>query len=69
MDRKKIFIFGIVLLIGLMFTGCAWYHSDHASPYHNLGSSFGYYGYPYYHGYEGEEQNPVFDEHHHHHHH
>ena len=68
MDRKKIFIFGIVLLIGLMFTGCAWFHSgDYASPYHNLGSGFGYYGYPYYQGYEGEE-NPTFDEHHHHNH-
>jgi len=68
MERKKIFIFGIVLLIGLMFTGCAWYYSDYASPYHNLGSGFGYYGYPYYQGDEGGEQNPVFDEHHHHHH-
>ena len=68
MDRKKIFIFGIALLIGLMFTGCAWYYSDHASPYHNLGSGFGYYGYPNYQGYEEGEQNPVFDERHHHHH-
>ncbi len=68
MNRKEIFIFGIVLLIGLMFTGCAWYNSDHASQYYDLGSGFGYYGYPYYHGDEGEELNPVFDEHHHHHH-
>ena len=66
MDRKELFIFGIVFLIVLMFTGCAWHDSDHASRYHNLGSGFGYYGYPQ--GYEGEEY-PVFDEHRHHHHH
>ncbi len=64
MDIRRIFLFGIVLLIGLMFTGCAWYHSDHDFPYHNLGSGFGYYGYP---SYQEEEQYPVFDEHHHHH--
>ncbi len=66
MDRKGIFIFGMALLIGLMFTGCAWYHNDHASPYHNVGPGLGYYGYPYYQGYEEGENNPVFDEHHHH---
>ncbi len=53
----------MLLVIGLMFTGCAWYHSDDNSPYHNLGSGFGYYGYP---SYGEEEQIPVFDEHHHH---
>ena len=65
MHRKKVFIFGMVILIGFTLTGCAWFHTDDASPYRNLGSGFGYYAYPYYQG--DEEQNPVFDEHHHHH--
>jgi len=66
MDKKKIFILGTVLLIGLMLAGCAWHNG--ASPYYNLGPGFGYYGYPYYQGNEGGAQNPVFDEHAHHHH-
>ncbi len=68
MERRKTFIFGMVFLIGLMLTGCAWHNADYASPYHNLSPGFGYYGYPYYQGDEWGEQNPTFDEHHHHHH-
>jgi|PlaIllAssembly_1097288.scaffolds.fasta_scaffold174320_1 hypothetical protein len=70
MSKKRIFVLGTVLLIGLMFTGCARYYSDYdsLSPYHNLGSGFGYYGYPYYQGDGGGEQYPVLDAHHHHHH-
>ena len=69
MDKRKIlFVLGIVLLIGFMLTGCAWYSGGYPPSYYNLGEGFGYYGYPYYHEYEGGGQNPVFDEHHHHHH-
>jgi hypothetical protein len=68
MDKKKIFMLGIVLLIGLMMTGCAWHYGGYSSPYYNLGLGFGYYGYPYYQGDEEAEQIPLFDEHHHHHH-
>lgn len=37
MNKKKIFILGIVLLIGLMLTGCAGYYGG-----------YGYREYPYY---------------------
>jgi len=37
MNKKKIFILGIVLLIGLMLTGCAGYNGG-----------YGYREYPYY---------------------
>jgi hypothetical protein len=37
MNKKKILIFGIVLLIGLMLTGCAGYYGG-----------YGYREYPYY---------------------
>jgi hypothetical protein len=66
MDKKKPLILGIVLLIGLMLTGCAWYHNGSTSPYYNLGLGFGYYGYPYDHEYEGG-QHLEFDVPHHHH--
>ena len=68
MDKKKIFMLGIVLLIGLMLTGCASYYGGHPSPYYNLGLGFGYYGYPYDHEYEGGERYLEFDAPHHHHH-
>ena len=63
MDKKTIFVLGIVLLIGLMLTGCAGYYGGYGYydypffgyddyPYYNYG--YGYYGYPYYHGMSGE---------------
>ena len=72
MSKKRIFVMGIMLLVALMFTGCALYRNDSddfASSYRNLGSGDNYYRYPYYQGYWGEEQYPVIDAHGHHHHH
>jgi hypothetical protein len=56
MDKKKITLWGIVLLIGLMLTGCAAYDA-------------GYFDYPYYyhdydHGYPYYGDHHEFREHH-----
>ena len=65
MDKKRIVILGIVLLIGLMLTGCAGYYGGYGYydyPYNNYG--YGYYGYPYYYGHEWGEHHREFGEHH-----
>jgi len=53
MNKRKITLWGIVLLIGLMLTGCAAYEG-------------GYYEYPYYYdyGYPYYGDHHEFDEHH-----
>ena len=63
MNKKRIFFWGIVLLIGLMLTSCAGYYGGYGYndyPYNNY--DYGYYGYPYYYG-QGWDAHP----HHHHH--
>jgi hypothetical protein len=48
MYKKKTVILGIVLLIGLMLTGCAGYYSGYGyyeSPYYQY--DYGYYPYPH----------------------
>ena len=63
MSKKKIFILGIVLLIGLMLTGCAGYYGGYGYydyPYYNFG--YGYYENPYYHDFDWDAGG-----HHHHH--
>ena len=48
MDKKKMIFWGIVLLIGLMLSGCAGYYGGYGYydyPYYDYG--YGYYGYPY----------------------
>ena len=50
MDKKKIILWGIMLLIGFMLTGCAGYYGGYGyydSPYY--GYDYGYYGFPYNH--------------------
>jgi hypothetical protein len=50
MDKKKFVFWGIVLLIGLMLTGCAGDYGAHGYsdyPYYN--QDYGYSGSPYYH--------------------
>lgn len=77
MHKKKIGFWGIVLLVGLMLTGCAGYYGGYGYhdfpnkhygyydyPYNNYG--YGFYGYPYYHGHEWWEHHREFGEHHHH---
>jgi hypothetical protein len=74
MNKKKTVFWGIVLLIGLMLTGCAGYYGGYGYydfpytdygygyydyPYNNYG--YGFYAYPYYHGHD-------WGEHHHYHH-
>ena len=77
MDKKKIVILGIVLLIGLMLSGCAGYYGGYGYydfPYNNYGyysypynnDGYGYYGYLYYYGHEWREHHREFGEHHHH---
>jgi hypothetical protein len=57
MDRRKMILWGVMLLvIGLMLTGCAGYYSGngyYGYPYYDYGYPYyGYYGFPYYdHGY------------------
>jgi hypothetical protein len=53
MDKKKLFLGGVVLLIGLILTGCAGYYGAHSYsdyPYYNQG--YGNYQSPY-HEYRG----------------
>ena len=65
MNKKKIISWGIVLLIGLMLTGCAGYYGGYGYydypyyGYYDYGYPFyGYYGYPYYgHHYEWGEHH------------
>ena len=67
MDKRTKFILGIVLLIGLMLTGCAGYYGGYGYydyPYYDYG--YRYNGYPYYHGHEWWEHHREFGEHHHH---
>jgi len=48
MNKKKIVFLGIMLLIGLMLTGCAGYYGGNGYydfPYYDHDN--GYYGYPY----------------------
>ena len=55
MNKKKIIFWGIVLLIGLLLTGCAGYYGGYGYydyPYYDYG--YGYYGYPYYYHYGHE---------------
>ena len=69
MVRKVMIICGVLLLIGIMLTGCAGYYSGYGYydyPYYDYGD--GYYGYPYHQGNELGEENPVIDAHGHHHH-
>ena len=67
MDKKKIVTLGIVLLIGLILTGCAAYYGGYGYydfPYYDSG--YGYYGYPYYHhDHEWREHQHGWDEHNH----
>jgi hypothetical protein len=50
MDKKKIILWGMILLIGLMLTGCATYDA-------------GYYDYPYYY-YDYNYGYPYYGHHH-----
>jgi hypothetical protein len=73
MDKKKITFWMMVLLIGLILTGCAGYAGYYGDPY-----DYGYYyGYPYYgygyfgygdlHGFGGHHEfgeHHMFSEHH-----
>ena len=67
MDKRKIVALGIVLLIGLMLTGCVGYYGGYGyydDPYYDSG--YRYYGNPYYHhGHEWREHEHGWDEHHH----
>ena len=50
MDQRKLFLWGVVLLIGLMLTGCAGDYGAHSYsdyPYYNQG--YRNYQSPYYH--------------------
>ena len=67
MDKKKIVALGIVLLIGLMLTGCVGYYGGYGYydyPYYN--NSYGYYLYPSYPRHEWGEHHREFGEHHRH---
>jgi len=59
MNKKKIIFLGIVMLIGLILTGCAGYYGGYGYydfPYYD--HDYGYYGYPYdYHGHEWGEHH------------
>jgi hypothetical protein len=64
MNRKKIFLLGTVLLIGLMLTGCVGYYGGYGYydyPHYNYG--YGYYGYPHYRWHEQGEHHREFGEH------
>ena len=55
MNKNKIILWGIVLLIGLLLTGCVGYYGGYGYsdyPYYDYG--YGYYGYPYYYHYGHE---------------
>ena len=55
MNKNRIIFWGIVLLIGLLLTGCAGYYGGYGYPdypYYDYG--YGYYGYPYYYHYGHE---------------
>jgi hypothetical protein len=63
-DKKKITLWGIMLLIGLMLTGCAAYDAGYYDyPYYYYGYD---YGYPYYYNHEGGEHHHDrdYDSHH-----
>jgi len=50
MDKRRFIFWGVVLLIGLMLTGCAGYYGAYGHydyPYNDYG--YGYNGSPYYH--------------------
>jgi hypothetical protein len=66
MDKKKIAALGIVLLIGLLLTGCVGYYGgDGYYDYPYYDSGYRYYGYPYYHhDHEWREHQHGWDEHH-----
>ena len=50
MDKKKFIFWGVVLLIGLMLTGCAGGYGAHGySDYPSYNQDYGYHGSPYYH--------------------
>ena len=52
MDKKKFLHLGIVLLIGLMLTGCAANYAAHGYsgvPYNDYNQGYGDSGSPYYH--------------------
>ncbi len=60
MDKKKIFLLGTMLALGLILTSCAGYYSGYGYydyPYYDDG-----YGYPY--GYYGYDHHRDFGEHH-----
>ena len=64
MGRKKIVTLGVVLLIGLMLTGCVGYYGGYGYydyPYADYGYRF--YGFPYHHGHEWREHHREFGEH------
>ncbi len=59
-DKRKIVLGAIALLVGLMLTGCAGYYSGYGyydNPYYN-DYDYGYYAYPYY------QNHHEFGEHH-----
>jgi len=64
MDKKRIFLWGIMIVLGLMLTSCAGYYSGYGYynyPYYDYG-----YGYPYgYYGYGHEwREHHEWGEHH-----
>ena len=60
MNKKRIVFWGMIMLIGLVLTGCAGYYSGYGyygNPYYN-DYDYGYYAYPYYHEHHEFGQSP-----------
>ena len=65
-DKRKIVLGAIALLVGLMLTGCAEYYSGYGyydNPYYN-DYDYGYYAYPYQNHHEFGEHHREFGERH-----
>jgi hypothetical protein len=62
MNKKKIVLWGMTLLAGLILTGCATYGTGY---YDYPSYDYGYdYGYPYYGHHHGFGEHHDFGEHH-----